>query len=666
MPLSTSNEGLTRYKHHGVLLVAVLAFLVSMLVGLTKLIYETRDDRGEVRELLYWSAAQVDREYWRLLDTLDRYASGEATLTRDDLTLRLDILWSRLDIFHGGDVGRRLNAVAGTSEAMAELGRTLRTIEPELAALRHGDARAGAELHGRLAGHAAPIFQMTQRINLSEQALTADFRAQTNRTYWMLTAFLLGIFMTGSILIGLLVGEARRANRMVGLAGAAERRAQESEAKFRDFADASSDWFWEIDENLSFSYISDRFTEISGIPRHALLGKSLEEVGVSNLDRGRTGHRSTLAARRPFRNFVQTQVRPNGHSVHLALSGKPIFDDDGAFHGYRGTGTDVTAHKQAEDALREAHDTLERRVRERTAELEREVADRQRVETALEDQVVALKAAKVAIENQRAEVLTLAQDLAVARDQSEAANRAKSDFLAAMSHELRTPLNAIIGFSEIIGSETFGPVGSVKYREYGRDIHSSGIHLLALISDILDLSKVESGKDKLHDEEIDLDEVAPAVLRLVQQRADSQAVELDLDLPESLPRLWADERKLRQILTNLLTNAIKFTKSGGKVTLRIRCRPETGHVIQVSDTGIGIAIADIPVVLSQFGQVDNMLNRQLDGTGLGLPLTKSWVELHGGSLDLQSEVGVGTIVTVRFPAERIVPLPAARVDASAA
>jgi signal transduction histidine kinase len=246
------------------------------------------------------------------------------------------------------------------------------------------------------------------------------------------------------------------------------------------------------------------------------------------------------------------------------------------------------------------------------------------------------------------------EELSFAKQHLVAANRAKSEFLANMSHELRTPLNAIIGFSEIIGIETFGPIGSVKYRDYARDIHESGHHLLDLINDILDLSKVESGLDELCEEYTEVPKVIESVLKLVRQRAENADLELELDLSEDMPLLRADERKLKQILLNLLSNAIKFTNAGGTVTLKGWCRIESGYVFQVIDTGIGIALEDIPKALSQFGQVDSVLNRQHEGTGLGLPLTKSLVELHGGSLDLQSNVGVGTTVTVRFPAERVI------------
>ncbi|MEE8534485.1 MAG: HAMP domain-containing sensor histidine kinase, partial [Kiloniellales bacterium] len=211
-----------------------------------------------------------------------------------------------------------------------------------------------------------------------------------------------------------------------------------------------------------------------------------------------------------------------------------------------------------------------------------------------------------------------------------------------------------IGFSEIIKDGTFGPTGNDKYSGYARDIHISGQHLLSLINDILDLSKVESGVEELYEEDIEVAEIVRSVLRLVKQRADAGRVGLEVEMNDDIPLLHADARKVKQTLVNLLTNAIKFTDPGGEVTLKAWCRDDSGFVFQVVDTGIGIKPEDIPKALSQFGQIDGDLNRKYDGTGLGLPLTKSLVELHGGSLDLQSQVGVGTVVTVRFPAARIV------------
>ena len=254
----------------------------------------------------------------------------------------------------------------------------------------------------------------------------------------------------------------------------------------------------------------------------------------------------------------------------------------------------------------------------------------------------------------RERILIAEEKVCKAKEQAELANRAKSEFLANMSHELRTPLNAIIGFSDMIRGQLLGPIGSPKYLEYGKDIYQSGQHLLAIINDILDLSRIEAGKVELYEEAIDVCKAVGSCLHLVTERAETAGVNLKSEIADGHPPLYADERNLKQILINLLSNAVKFTPAGGKVTIKTWSRPDDGYVFQVSDTGIGIAREDIPKALAPFQQIDSDLNRKYEGAGLGLPLTKSLVELHGGSLDLQNEVGVGTTVTVRFPAERIV------------
>ncbi len=241
-----------------------------------------------------------------------------------------------------------------------------------------------------------------------------------------------------------------------------------------------------------------------------------------------------------------------------------------------------------------------------------------------------------------------------AKESAELANRTKTEFLANMSHELRTPLNAIIGFSELIHRQTFGPLGSDRYGEYAQDILDSGRHLLKLINDILDVSKMEAGKVELDESEVRIEQVIRSSARLVSGRAQEAKVRLSLPRSPNLPPLRADERRLKQVLLNLLSNAIKFTPPGGQVSVEANPSNRSGFTIKVSDTGIGIHPADIAKVLSPFGQVDSNLSRRYDGTGLGLPLSKALVELHGGRLSIDSKVGVGTTVTVTLPAERII------------
>lgn len=258
------------------------------------------------------------------------------------------------------------------------------------------------------------------------------------------------------------------------------------------------------------------------------------------------------------------------------------------------------------------------------------------------------------LEEQSVDVLNMSVDLQKARDVAEESNRVKSEFLASMSHELRTPLNAIIGFSEIIKNELFGPIGEERYQIYVKDIFESGTYLLSLINDILDLSKAESGKDELFEDEFDVFEISESALNLIRQRAMNNNISIVNEVPDDLPLLFADQRKVKQILVNLMTNSVKFTESGGSATLKAWHNDESGFVFQVVDTGIGMDPEDIPKALSAFRQIDGDVNRQYEGTGLGLALSKKLTELHGGSFDVQSERGIGTTVSVRFPAHRIV------------
>jgi len=244
------------------------------------------------------------------------------------------------------------------------------------------------------------------------------------------------------------------------------------------------------------------------------------------------------------------------------------------------------------------------------------------------------------------------EELRQAKEEAETANRTKSQFLANMSHELRTPLNAVIGFSEIIAHGMMGPIEN-RYRDYGGEILRSGRHLLDLINDILDLSKIEVGRLELHEEATDLADAVRNCVRLLTAKAKEGGVRLSVDIPPDLPPILVDALRLRQILLNLLSNAVKFTPAGGSVTIAARLASSGTLDILVEDTGIGMRPEDIPVALEPFRQIESQLNRRYEGTGLGLPLANTLVELHGGRLAIESEPGRGTLVCVRLPRERI-------------
>ncbi len=240
-----------------------------------------------------------------------------------------------------------------------------------------------------------------------------------------------------------------------------------------------------------------------------------------------------------------------------------------------------------------------------------------------------------------------------ARSAAVAANRTKSEFLANMSHELRTPLNAILGFSEAMQMQMHGPLGSDKYDEYVGHINESGAHLMALINDILDISKIEFGKQELDEGEMDLGRAVRSSITLVRERARVGNVRIVDNLLSRHIRVVADERKIKQILLNLLSNAVKFTPPGGQVALSWTIDETKGVVIEISDTGVGIAKNQIAKVLEPFGQVETSLVRRHEGAGLGLPLAKALIELHGGSFEIESTVGVGTRVRFSIPPWRI-------------
>jgi two-component system cell cycle sensor histidine kinase PleC len=240
-----------------------------------------------------------------------------------------------------------------------------------------------------------------------------------------------------------------------------------------------------------------------------------------------------------------------------------------------------------------------------------------------------------------------------ARHRAESANVAKSRFLAQMSHELRTPLNAILGFSEVMKSEIFGAHAVAVYKEYSADIHNSGVHLLNLINEILDLSRIEAGRYELNEEAVALVHVVADCHHLLKLRATSRGITIHEVFEHGMPRIWGDERATRQVVLNLLSNSIKFTPQGGEIWLKVGWTASGGQYLSVKDNGSGIAEDEIPIVLASFGQGSNSIKSAEQGAGLGLPIAKSLIDMHGGTFTLKSKLRIGTEVIVTFPPERV-------------
>ena len=377
----------------------------------------------------------------------------------------------------------------------------------------------------------------------------------------------------------------------MGLArGETERAIRAREQIFRKFSTMASDWFWEQDDQFRFVWIADGEGERQAVTERYVLGKTrLDLIGGSIDDSVREAHLADLQAHRSFRNFEFEQLCGDGTIRHFSVNGDPIFDTEDRFVGYRGTGRDITEQVHREEML------------------------------------------------------------LLARREAERANRAKSEFLASMSHEFRTPLNAILGFSEIIRDEIMGGIAPPIYREYGGYVHDAGGHLLNLINNVLDLSKMEAGRFDLHQEATRLAVVIDSCRSMIYGSAESAGVALSTEIAPDLPPVMIDPLRFKQILLNLLSNAVKFTTPGGCVTI-VAARADDGGIrVAVADTGIGMNEAEIGIALMPFQQVDGVLSRRYQGTGLGLSLAKRMTELHDGEFMIESEPGVGTTITVCLP-----------------
>lgn len=368
--------------------------------------------------------------------------------------------------------------------------------------------------------------------------------------------------------------------------------------RLKELADLTADWRWESDATHKLASLSERYRDATGQAAEDALGQSFPDLWLGTGSARDKDLPREIATQQAFRNLHFEWDDPRTRRRHrMALSGLPKRDESGRFAGYLGVAVDLTCQLQQE-------------------------------ETAL-----------------------------AAKDNAEQASQAKSAFLASMSHQLRTPLNAIIGFSDSMRHEMLGSLGNPRYREYAEDIHASADHLLEIINEILDLSRIESGRAELAEDWLDIAETVDACRRMVAEQADAAGVTLTLELDPNLPRLRADGTRTRQILLNLVANAIKGTLRGGRVTVGTERAPSgvlrlTVRCEDKAASGMGPPAGDDgQKLLSPFGLLGADVNR--GGTGLGISIAKSLVELHGGSLRLTSDAERGSEAIVEFPAERL-------------
>jgi len=507
-------------------------------------------------------------------------------------------------------------------------------------------------------------------------------------------------------------GRSEDLRREVAERARAEATLRSSEQRFRDIAEAASDWIWEMDADLRFTYVSKRFAEVTGCPTESLLGKTPAELFLDTLA-ARSLSAEALAHHRAFRNVAVEMAVPGG-ARQLELSGRPVTDLNGAYAGYRGTGSDVTEQRRAElsaERLRHRQELILTSLGEGVFGLDRDGrftfvnpaaqevlgwtgkelggrsaedvlspdpaagltvdngdAHRRRVSgrfrrkdgtclpvdyvwtAVVEDgqTIGAVVAFRDITEQQRIDA-----ELIAAKDGAEAATRAKSEFLAHMSHELRTPLNSIIGFADVMMGEYFGPIGNVRYKDYVSDIRHSGEHLRDLINDMVDLARIEAGKLALDLRPCDIAELVDEALAMIRPLAALTNCSVINNVPGNLPPFVLDPRRFKQVLLNLLSNGVKFTPEGGRVGVTAEMGADGGLVVRVTDTGIGIPPDELELVTQVFVQGNNSVAREKGGAGLGLPLAKQLVELHGGHLKIDSDMKAGTTVSLHLPPGRL-------------
>jgi PAS domain S-box-containing protein len=578
----------------------------------------------------------------------------------------------------------------------------------EIAPEPGGDVGASPTVAERSAGGTAKLLFTVADLELT-LAMTRAPAPVPDRPGWPLVVLLGGLALTGGLSHA--VRSAARARRALDEQRRSEGALRESEARFRSFMDHAPFSMLVKDVEGRFQMVNRGIEATWGKTAAEILGRRVRDLSQgAGVDVVEAMDREVVESGRAVAREVHFADLGEGWNYEVKF---PIKDSAGRVIAIGGVAVDISDKKKAELALqasearfrgfmehapvemvvkdlegryvmisraveeiwdKQAADILGRRASEITASAGATIAEAMDSEVIETGRSVAKEihfpgwrsewayAVKFPIKDADGRVVAIGsvaldftekkhteQELMRAKEQAELASQAKGQFLANMSHELRTPLNAILGFSEIICRQLYGPVGSNKYLKYARDIWDSGEHLLGIVNSVLDTSKIEAGSFKLDEAPCDIAEIVDAAMRMVEERAHRGGLTLEQHLAPGLRPILADERVCRQILLNLLGNAVKFTPAGGKVTATAAVAPDGSLLIHVADNGIGIAPEDIDKVFDRFSQVDGSYARRHSGTGLGLHLTKKLVELHGGTIRLDSEVGVGTTVGVTLP-----------------
>lgn len=487
----------------------------------------------------------------------------------------------------------------------------------------------------------------------------------------------------------------------------------QNEQQLRDFGAAASDWYWEMNENLRFSYFSDSFTDVTGVSQDILLGKTRQENGNPGAEEEQwQEHLETLASHRPFRNFIHPRTLPNGNVVWLSINGKPVFDEDGHFGGYRGTGLDVTGVKKSQQRLLDlsaAIDEMSEPVvvfdsddrfiftNEAYRKINKTVIDSIQIGNTFEDYIRAVvkkglapdslgceetwitervarhrtpsgyfevkredgiwflgvekklpTGGQVLLLTDISEIKKTQQELVLAKEESESANQAKSDFLSSMSHELRTPMNAILGFGQMLDFNPKEPLTKAQ-KDCVDHIMKGGQHLLDLINDVLDLAKIEAGKVEFSIEDIQVAGVIDECLLLVKEMAAKRDITIIVpDSDTDMEAVRADFTRLKQVLLNLISNAIKYNNEGGSVTVSYMSTADGVGRISVTDTGDGIPQSRQGELFKAFSRLVAE-NSEIEGTGIGLVVCKELVELMDGSIGFESQEGKGSTFWFDLP-----------------